>query len=78
MLCDIKILIKISTLCLMFFFSSFLTLCPFRSSMMKVVLGEHNINTKEGFEQIFSVSVIIRHYNYIPWSFNNDIMMIKV
>uniref|UniRef100_H3CL35 trypsin n=2 Tax=Tetraodon nigroviridis TaxID=99883 RepID=H3CL35_TETNG len=48
------------------------------SSMMTVVLGEHSINTKEEFEQIFSVSVIIRHYNYKPWSFNNDIMLIKV
>ncbi|CAF95213.1 unnamed protein product [Tetraodon nigroviridis] len=46
--------------------------------MMTVVLGEHSINTKEEFEQIFSVSVIIRHYNYKPWSFNNDIMLIKV
>ncbi|XP_029682378.1 trypsin-2-like [Takifugu rubripes] len=48
------------------------------SSMMKVVLGEHNIHTIEGFEQIFSVSGIIRHYNYKPWSFNNDIMLIKL
>lgn len=46
--------------------------------MMKVVLGEHNIHTTEGFEQIFSVSGIIRHYNYKTWSFNNDIMLIKV
>lgn len=53
-------------------------LCPLRSSMMKVVLGEHSIDTTEGFEQTFSVSVIIRHYNYKPWSFNNDIMLIKV
>lgn len=45
---------------------------------MKVVLGEHSINTIEGFEQIFSVSAIIRHYDYKPWSFNNDIMLIKV
>lgn len=55
-----------------------LFLCPLRSSMMKVVLGEHNIDTTEGFEQIFSVSGIIRHYNYKTWSFNNDIMLIKV
>lgn len=60
------------------FFSPCLVLCPLRSSMMKVVLGEHSIKTKEGFEQIFSVSVIIQHYNYKPWSFNNDIMLIKV
>lgn len=67
-----------SDLYLMGFFSPSLVLCLLRSSMMKVVLGEHSINTMEGFEQIFSVSAIIQHYNYKPWSFNNDIMLIKV
>lgn len=45
---------------------------------MQVVLGEHSINTVEGFEQTFKVSTIIRHYDYKSWSFNNDIMLIKV
>lgn len=46
--------------------------------MMQVVLGEHSIVKVEGFEQRFNVSLVIRHYLYKHWSFDNDIMLIKV
>lgn len=46
--------------------------------MMQVVLGEHSIDKVEGFEQRFNVSLVIRHYQYKHWSFDNDIMLIKV
>lgn len=45
---------------------------------MEVVLGEHSIVKVEGFEQRFAVSRVIRHYQYRHWSFDNDIMLIKV
>lgn len=45
---------------------------------MQVVLGEHSIVKVEGFEQRFNVSLVIRHYQYKHWSFDNDIMLIKV
>lgn len=44
---------------------------------MKVVLSEHNLNTEEGFEQVYNVSKIFRH-NFSYKTFNNDIMLIKV
>lgn len=44
---------------------------------MKVVLSEHNLKTKEGFEQVFNVSKIFLH-NFNYKTFNNDIMLIKV
>lgn len=44
---------------------------------MKVVLSEHNLETKEGFEQAFNVSKIFLH-NFNYRTFNNDIMLIKV
>ncbi len=44
---------------------------------MKVVLSEHNLETTEGFEQVFNVSrIYVHNYNYR--TFNNDIMLIKV
>ncbi|XP_075870298.1 anionic trypsin-like [Nelusetta ayraudi] len=48
------------------------------SHMMQVVLGEHSIVKVEGFEQRFNVSLVIRHYQYRHWSFDNDIMLIKL
>lgn len=48
-----------------------------RSSIMKVVLSEHNLDINEGFEQVFNVSKIIMH-NFNYRTFNNDIMLIKV
>lgn len=45
---------------------------------MQVVLGEHSIDKVEGFEQRFNVSLVIKHYQYKHWSFDNDIMLIKV
>lgn len=55
-----------------------LLLCSFRSHMIQVVLGEHSIIKAEGFEQKFNVSLVIRHYQYQHWSFDNDIMLVKV
>lgn len=46
--------------------------------MIQVVLGEHSIIKVEGFEQKFNVSFVIRHYQYKHWSFDNDIMLVKV
>lgn len=49
----------------------------YRSSVMKVVLSEHNLQTEEGFEQVFNVSRIFVH-NFKYKTFDNDIMLIKV
>lgn len=46
--------------------------------MIQVVLGEHSITKAEGFEQKFNVSLVIKHYKYQHWSFDNDIMLVKV
>lgn len=45
---------------------------------MKVVLGEHSISKQEGFEQMFNVSLVVKHYLYRHWTFDNDIMLLKV
>ncbi len=55
-----------------------LPLCSCRRHMIQVVLGEHNIKWVEGFEQKFNVSLIIRHFQYKHWTFDNDIMLLKV
>lgn len=44
---------------------------------MKVVLSEHNLETKEGFEQVYNVSKIYVH-NFNYKTFDNDIMLIQV
>ncbi|XP_029911632.1 trypsin [Myripristis murdjan] len=47
------------------------------SSLMRVVLSEHNLAVNEGFEQVFNVSrIFVHNYNYK--TFNNDIMLIKL
>ncbi|XP_058487292.1 trypsin [Solea solea] len=46
--------------------------------LIKIYLGERNIDKLEGFEQIFKVSLIIRHYQYKAWTFDNDIMLLKL
>lgn len=44
---------------------------------MKVVLSEHNLEVTEGFERVFNVSKIyVNKFSY--WTFDNDIMLIKV
>ncbi|XP_029288678.1 anionic trypsin-1 [Cottoperca gobio] len=48
------------------------------SHMIQVVLGEHRSNNYEGFEQKFSASLVIQHYLYQHWTFDNDIMLIKL
>ncbi|XP_070695550.1 trypsin-3 [Pempheris klunzingeri] len=47
------------------------------SSLMRVVLSEHNLEQTEGYEQVFNVSKIYVH-NYNFKTFNNDIMLIKL
>ncbi|KAM7401869.1 hypothetical protein PAMP_017146 [Pampus punctatissimus] len=49
-----------------------------RSHLIQVVLSEHSINTVDGFEQIFNVSLVFRHYKYQHWTFDNDIMLLKL
>ncbi|CAJ1051636.1 trypsin-like [Xyrichtys novacula] len=48
------------------------------SHMIKVVLNDHNIVKVDGFEQVFNVTVIVRHYQYQAWTFDNDIMLLKL
>lgn len=55
-----------------------LLMCSFRGAMIQVVLGDHNIFEVEGFEQRFNVSLVIRHYQYSYWTFDSDIMLLKV
>ncbi|XP_045931871.1 trypsin-like [Micropterus dolomieu] len=47
-------------------------------AMIQVVLGDHNIFEVEGFEQRFNVSLVIRHYQYSYWTFDSDIMLLKL
>ncbi|KAM6982325.1 trypsin-3 [Tautogolabrus adspersus] len=47
------------------------------SSLITVVLCEHNLNKNEGFEQVFNVSQIFVH-SYNHRTFNNDIMLLKL
>ncbi|KAF0035131.1 hypothetical protein F2P81_012889 [Scophthalmus maximus] len=51
---------------------------PNRKHMIQVVLSEHIIQNVEGFEQIFNVSLVVRHYQYQHWTFDNDIMLLKL
>nr|XP_046253877.1 trypsin I-P1-like [Scatophagus argus] len=51
--------------------------CWIPSSIMKVVLSEHNLEKEEGYEQVFNVSKIFVH-NFNYKTFNNDIMLIKL
>uniref|UniRef100_A0A3B4Z288 trypsin n=1 Tax=Stegastes partitus TaxID=144197 RepID=A0A3B4Z288_9TELE len=46
--------------------------------MLKVVLSEHSIVREEGYEQIFNVSLVIKHHDYSYWTLDNDIMLIKL
>ncbi|XP_049893120.1 serine protease 1-like isoform X2 [Epinephelus moara] len=46
--------------------------------LIQVVLSEHSIYKLEGFEQRFDVSLVVRHYQYQHWTFDNDIMLIKL
>ncbi|XP_068171912.1 trypsin-like [Antennarius striatus] len=46
--------------------------------LLQLVLSEHDLSLDEGFEQKFKASLIIKHYRYRSWSFNNDIMLIKL
>ncbi|XP_041836645.1 putative trypsin-6 [Melanotaenia boesemani] len=48
------------------------------SHMIVVVLGQHNLVLREGFQQTFNVSLIIKHYQYNYWMLDNDIMMLKL
>ncbi|KAJ8369782.1 hypothetical protein SKAU_G00098100 [Synaphobranchus kaupii] len=45
--------------------------------LIRVVLSEHNLLNREGFEQEFNVSRIFYHKAYNYRTFNNDIMLLK-
>lgn len=49
-----------------------------RSYLIKVVLSEHNLSSKEGVEQVFGVSRALVHYMYNYRTFDSDIMLLKV
>ncbi|XP_058229101.1 trypsin-3 [Hemibagrus wyckioides] len=46
--------------------------------VIKVVLSEHDLFTKEGAEQVFNVSKTIVYYLYNYRTFDNDIMLLKL
>ncbi|XP_047438809.1 trypsin-like [Mugil cephalus] len=48
------------------------------SHMIQVVLSEHNLVEEEGYEQMFNVSLVIKHYQYSYWMLDNDIMLLKL
>ncbi|KAL2091110.1 hypothetical protein ACEWY4_013373 [Coilia grayii] len=48
------------------------------SYLIKVVLSEHDLNRKEGFEVVSNVSKIIVYYRYSYYTFDNDIMLVKL
>lgn len=43
-----------------------------------MVLGDHDITKQEGPEQRFKVALVISHSQYKYWTFDNDIMLLKV
>ncbi len=49
-----------------------------RSYLIKVVLSEHNLSSKEGVEQVFNVSKVLVYYMYSYRTFDSDIMLLKV
>uniref|UniRef100_A0A3Q0SEF4 trypsin n=1 Tax=Amphilophus citrinellus TaxID=61819 RepID=A0A3Q0SEF4_AMPCI len=49
-----------------------------RPYTIKVVLSQHNLTQWNGLEQIFNVSVIIKHPQYSYWLLDNDIMLLKL
>uniref|UniRef100_A0A3Q1F9B9 trypsin n=1 Tax=Acanthochromis polyacanthus TaxID=80966 RepID=A0A3Q1F9B9_9TELE len=46
--------------------------------VLQVVLSEHNLVKEEGYEQIFNVSLAIKHHDYSYWTLDNDIMLLKL
>ncbi|XP_037346901.1 trypsin [Pungitius pungitius] len=48
------------------------------SHLIQVVLGDHDITKEEGTEQRFNVALIITHNQYKYWTFDNDIMLLKL
>ncbi|KAM9813463.1 trypsin-2 [Neosynchiropus ocellatus] len=46
--------------------------------LIQVVLSEHNVYEEEGVEQRFDVIRIFKHRRYMYWSFDNDIMLLKL
>uniref|UniRef100_A0A8C1X3A3 trypsin n=1 Tax=Cyprinus carpio TaxID=7962 RepID=A0A8C1X3A3_CYPCA len=48
------------------------------SYLIKVVLSEHKLSSKEGVEQVFSVSRVLVNYMYSYRTFDSDIMLLKL
>lgn len=49
-----------------------------RNYLIRVVLGEHDLSIKEGFEQVFNVSKALVYYMYNYRTFDGDLMLLKV
>ncbi|XP_028301907.1 trypsin-like isoform X2 [Gouania willdenowi] len=47
------------------------------SHLIEVVLNEHHLDMSDGSEQMFDVSVVIKHHRYNYWMLDNDIMLLK-
>ncbi|KAF7657863.1 hypothetical protein LDENG_00021400 [Lucifuga dentata] len=52
--------------------------CWMWPEMITVVLSDHNIKKWDGSEQYFNVTKIIKHNGYRHWTFDNDIMLLKL
>ncbi|XP_028301906.1 trypsin-like isoform X1 [Gouania willdenowi] len=48
------------------------------SHLIEVVLNEHHLDMSDGSEQMFDVSVVIKHHRYNYWMLDNDIMLLKL
>ncbi|XP_073731993.1 uncharacterized protein [Misgurnus anguillicaudatus] len=46
--------------------------------LIRVVLGEHDLSIKEGFEQVFNVSKVLVYYMYNYRTFDSDLMLLKL
>nr|XP_005988792.1 PREDICTED: trypsin-3-like [Latimeria chalumnae] len=45
---------------------------------MKAVIGEHSLDTDEGYEQTFRIVRYVIHPRFESWTLNNDIMLLKL
>jgi hypothetical protein len=49
-----------------------------KSSQLQIRLGEHNTDVTEGNEQFINAAKIIKHPKYNKFTYDNDIMLIKL
>ncbi|XP_066528238.1 trypsin I-P1-like [Hoplias malabaricus] len=48
------------------------------SSVIQVVLSEHNLAVEDGFEQVYNVSRVITHPSFDSKTYNGDAMLLKL